>query len=299
MASRIVMNLIVAAARPIGATIRNGKPLPTMCGALLGAVLGANFGLIKPELTVFGVLLGAIVGAGLGAILNKRPPLPLGARADDEPVSIGAVLQAWTFEAHEFKSLTVLLEHALYVVREDSAPWETVLRKLADGEDPGLPLGDLILLDELVQVEMRNPNATEIQLVHGALGRTKRRGVDFQTIAERDALIASIERIQGKPFDRQELPMETFRSIRPPVILAVIVALLFGGAAYLSAYWTQNPPPPPRGKTEQDFLVRFMIWAGPGTIILAGAALFLATLGWLTFRVLHPPRLQVLQVRDV
>src|SRR5207247_467342 len=106
--------------------------LPTVLGALTGGALGTSSGLVIIEIMPFFGLVGAIMGATLAAAFFKRLPAIPGARATDvEPFHVGAVLQTWTFEDGEFKSLVVLLEQALYVVREDSAPWEEVLRKLA------------------------------------------------------------------------------------------------------------------------------------------------------------------------
>jgi hypothetical protein len=155
-APRVVTDLIIAAGKRITAVIRKGKPIPTLFGAFAGAVVGASSALVMIELTPPLVLLGALAGAMLAAVLFKRSPSMLGARATElEPFRAGAVLQVWTFEADDFKSLVVLLDHALYVVREDSAPWEDVLRRLAQGEDPELQLGELIRLDELTRIEMR------------------------------------------------------------------------------------------------------------------------------------------------
>jgi hypothetical protein len=181
---------------------------------------------------------------------------------------------------------------------EDSAPWEAVLRKLAEGNDPDLPLGDLIRLDELVCVEMGSPNATEIQIVHAPAGRMRRRGVDFCTTGERDELIAALEGHFGKPLSWTDCPLSFARAIQTPLILAVVASLLFSAIAWLSAYWTAHPPPPPRGKTEQDALVRLLIWAGPDMVLLVGAVPMLAAVTWLVSRILRPPRVQVFQVRD-
>src|SRR5262249_55923369 len=164
-----------------------------------------------------------------------------------------------------------LLEQALYVVREDSAPWEEVVRKLSRGEDPELPLGDLIRLDELVRIEMNSPNAKEITFVHMPAGRTKRRTFNFQTTEERDKLIAFLEELIGKTFTRTECPLNFLRAIRTPAILAAIGGVLFSLVAWLSAHWTAHPPPPPRGKAEQDVLVRLLVWAGPERLLLVGA----------------------------
>jgi hypothetical protein len=226
----------------LAVSIRMGKPIPTFCGALVGGALGTSSGLVMLELVPATVLLGALTGTFLAAVLFKRSPSILGARATDiDPFHVGAILETWSFETEQFKSLTVLLEQALYVVREDGAPWKQVLQKLAQGEDPDLPLGDLIRLDELERVEMRSPDATEIQIVHSAAGRTKRRGVDFRTTGERDELIAALERYFGKPFSRRECPLDFACSIRVPVVSAVVAGMLFLSVAWLSAHWTAQP----------------------------------------------------------
>jgi hypothetical protein len=192
----------------------------------------------------------------------------------------------------------VLLEHALYLVREDSAPWEEVVRKLSQGEDPELPLGDLIRLDELVRIEMNSTDSKEITFVHISAGRTKRRAFDFQTTEERDELIAFLEQQIGITFTRRKCPLDSSRVIRTPAILAAIGGILFSLLAWLSAHWTANPPPPPRGEAEQDVLVRLLVWAGPERLLLVGAVVVVATLAWLASRVLWPPRIEVIQMRD-
>src|ERR1700723_3300240 len=111
MASHMVTKSIIAAAKPIAASIRKGKPLPTFCGALVGGALGTSSGLVMLELVPAAVLLGALTGATLAAVLFKCSPSILGARAtDSEPFRAGAILETWTFETEQFKSLTVLLE---------------------------------------------------------------------------------------------------------------------------------------------------------------------------------------------
>jgi hypothetical protein len=299
LASRIVTELILAAAKPVVATIRKGKPLPTVLGALAGGALGTSGGLVMIKLTPFFCLVGAIIGATLAAALFKRPPSIPGARATDvEPFQLGPVLQTWTFEGGGFKSLTVLLENALYTVDENTAPWDEVVRKLARGETPDLPLGDLIRLDELVAVEMRSPSATAIRIVHSAAGRTKRRAIDFQTSDARDELIGGLERHFRKAFSWAQRSLDLPRTIWPPGVLAVLAGTLFSAVAWLSAHWTAHPPPPPLGKKEQDPLVRLLVWAGSERLLMVGAIAVLATLAWLTLRLVRPPRVFVIQVSD-
>ena len=95
MASRIVTELLLAAARPIVATIRKGKPLATVFGAFVGGALATSSGLVVMiELVPFFVVVGAIMGATLTAALFKRPSSIPGAReADLKPFRLGALLQ--------------------------------------------------------------------------------------------------------------------------------------------------------------------------------------------------------------
>ncbi len=299
MASRIVTKLILAAAEPVVRTIRKGKPLAMVVGALAGGALGACNGLVMVALRPFFGVVGAIVGATVTAALFKRPPSSLGCRASDaQPFRLGAVSQSWTFEDGDFKGLTVLLEHALYVVRQDKAPWDDVLKKLERGEDPDLPLGDLIRVDELTRIEMSNAQSIEVQVFHSPAGRNKRRPVPFRTTDERDKFIAALERHFGKTLSWTQCSLGFPRTIRLPALLAVLTGALFGAVAWLSAYWTSNPPPPPMGKTEQDALVRLLVSVGPNKILLMGACLFAAMLGWLVIRTLRPPQIYVIQISE-
>jgi hypothetical protein len=295
----MVTEAILAAAKPIVATIRKGRPWPTVVGALAGGALGTSGGYVMLKLMPFFSLVGAIIGATLAAAFFKRPPSIPGARATDvEPFQLGPVLHTWRFEAGEFKSLTVLLENALYTVREDTAPWDEVVRKLALGETPDLPLGDVIRLDELVAVEMRSPSATEIRIVHSTAGRTKRRAIDFQSSDTRDELIEGLESHFGKAFSWAQRSLDRRRTIWPPVVVAVIVGTLFSAVAWLSAHWAAHPPPPPLGKKEQDPLVRLLVWAGSGRLLMVGVVAVLATLAWLAIRLVRPPRVFVMQISD-
>ncbi len=299
MASRIFMELIIEAARPIGAAIRRGKPMATWSGALIGGALGSSCGLVSIAFMPAMIVLAAVTGATLAALLFKRPPSMLGSRATDiEPFRPGAVVRAWAFKSNEFKSMTVLLEQAIYVVRKDSAPWDDVLQKLAQGEDPNLPLGDLIRLDELIRVEMRKLDATEITMVYSVAGRTKRRAMDFQTTDERDELIEALEQHFRTSFTRAERPMHFARAISTPLVPVVVLAVLFGAIAWLSAYWIAHPPRLAIGQTEPNEFEQFLIRAGPGGVILAGAVVMIAPLSWLAIRILCPPRIQVLQVPE-
>lgn len=289
---------MVSAAQTAVRSIQKGKPLAALAGAIIGGTLGTGIGVLMPELRAFGALLGAIVGASLAAVAFKRPPAVLGRKDAGSRTQPGAVLQAWAFADGDFQSMTALLEHALYVVREDSAPWDVVLEKLARGEAPGISGAALIYLKQIERVEIRTAEATEIQVVYTLDGRPRRRGIDFQTIFDRDELLALMEHYFGKQFRREQQPMEVERAIRAPVISAVIVATIFGGAALLSAYWTARPPPPPRGQIEPDPLVRTLISAGPGSVLGVGAVLAMPILVWLIWRVLRPAQIEVLLAPD-
>src|SRR5688572_1704938 len=101
MASRIVTELLISAAIPIARTIRRGKPLPTVIGALAGALLGASsYFVVFKELVPFLTMVGAIAGANITARIFKRPAARPGERATDlEPFRLGKVVRAWPFAA--------------------------------------------------------------------------------------------------------------------------------------------------------------------------------------------------------
>jgi hypothetical protein len=293
------MELIVEVAKPIGAIVRKGKPLPTIFGAIVGGSLGLAAASVSISFTVAAVLIGTITGAALTAVLFRRSPSIAGVRTTDiEPFHVGAVLRSWSFEQGDFKSLAVLLERALYVVHDDSALWAMILGKLEQGDVPDLFLGSLIRLDEILCVEMRGPDVTEIQIVHAPEGKIKRRPIHFRTTAERDELLASLERHFRSSFCRENRSLEFTRILKGPLIVAVIVAAVFAGIAWLSAYWTHNPPPFPRGKAKPDALVSFLIGVGPGSVLLTGAVFLFLVLTWLGLRLLRPPLVIALQIRN-
>lgn len=300
MASRIVTLLLLEAAKPIVATIRKGKPVASVIGALVGAGL-AGFAMyrVEPKLAPLCAAVGAIVGATTGAALFTRPTTSPGARATDlEPFRLGKVLRVATFVQGDFRSVTVLLENALYVVRVDKEPWEPVVERLKHGQDPDLPQGNLIRFDELVRIELASLDALEITLAYRVAGSIKRRLIDVQTTAVRDELVAIMEQQLGHTFARRECPLETSRAIRTPVILTAAVGVFFSLAAWLSAHWIAHPPRPPRGKPKGDELVLLLTWLGPGGVLLVGAVVLLAPLAWLASRVIWPPRIHVIQIQE-
>lgn len=229
----------------------------------------------------------------------KRPARSAGARATDlEPFRLGKVLQVGQFVQGDFRSITVLLDNALYVVRIDKDPWEPIVQKLTDGLDPELPHGDLIRFDELLRMEVHSPDALDITLVHRPAGRTRQRIVDVQTIAVREELIAYLEQQIGKKFMRRKCPLETSRAIMVPGILAAVGTVLFSLIAWVSAHWKVHPPAFPQGKNKPDELVNFLVSLGPGKILLVGSVAVLAALAWLASRIIWPPMIEVLQVQD-
>ena len=84
------------------------------------------------------------------------------------------------------------------------------------------------------------------------------------------------------------------RATAVPLVVLILIVLLSATAIYASAYWTAHPPPPPVGRTEQDPLVKFLVWLGPLRLLLAGAVPFLISLGWLLKRTIQPPRVRVM-----
>jgi hypothetical protein len=288
--------MTLAIAEPMVARIRNGKPIPIVAGILSGLACGLSTGFAIPELLPFGGLLGAIVGATAGAALFPRPPQPLGKRAPGEESDwLGDIRQDWTYEEDNFKSLAVLLDRAIYVVRDDKAPWDKVRGKLSQGIDPQLPLGDLIRLDGIDHVELRRPDATDPRIVYWKGSRIKRRGIDFESVEARDNFLAALEEQLGVPFVQAEEPMELRRAILTPLICLVVLWGLTIGSMLLSAHWIATPPPPTRGG-KQDDLVRLLTWAGPQGILLGAALPLVAVTGWFLLRAARPPRIQVLRL---
>jgi hypothetical protein len=294
--------LIFTAAEAIGSKVRTGRRWPTLWGAIFGAgTLGVGGHQVASELTIPGALIGGLGGAIVAAHIFKRPPAELGLRAsEDIPFRPGKIVRYWTYEmaGYEFKSMTVLLENALYVVRDDKAPWAEIHAQLEQGRDPDRFLGELIRLKELTGIQLKKLDATEVEFIHRVASQSKGRATDFQTTMDRDEMIASVERVLGKPFGREKRPISFGSAIRTPLILASVVGLLFIGVASLSEYWTTNPPPPPRGKREQDSLVRFLVDVGPNNILLLGALIFLPLLAWTGFRILYPPQVWLLSTSD-
>jgi len=300
MASRIVTHLILEAAKPIVATIRKGKPIAAVVGALVGAVpAGLAVYRVEPALAPICSALAAIAGATIGARLFKRPLTAPGARATDlEPFRLGKVLRVLGFIQGDFRSIVVLLENALYAVRVDEKPVEPILEKLSAGQDPDLSEGDLIRFDELVKIEFAGPDALELTLVYRVNGGAKRRPVDVQTTAARDELVAILEQQLGKTFERRECAQKTSLAIRTPAILSAAVGVFFSLAAWLSAHWIAHPPRPPQGKPKGDELVLLLTWLGSAGVLLIGAIVLLAPLAWLASRILWPPRIHVIQIQD-
>jgi hypothetical protein len=295
----LIWQAMLAIAQAIGAVIRKGKPVPTVFCGLLGAGIGATIGLAMIELITFGVVLGAVVGATAGAGLFPRPELPLGARAPgDEAEPMGTVLQHWTYELLENKSLTVLMERAVYVAPGDTMPWANVLEKLRQGTDPDVASGALIRLDEIEKLELRKPNATDPQIAYRAVSRTKRITVKFQSNADRDEFLVSLERQLGGEFVTTEEPMETRRAIFTPLVVLLVLILLTGATAWLSAYWIENPPPPLKKTGKQDEVVALLTRAGPLGVIYTGGVPIVIAGFWLALRAAWPPRLQILRLNS-
>jgi hypothetical protein len=83
VASRIVTQLFAEGGKGLYLTIKAGKPLPTIVGAVAGAGLGATLGFCDLTLLAFGTLLGAILGAAALAAKFPRPTLEPGTSADN------------------------------------------------------------------------------------------------------------------------------------------------------------------------------------------------------------------------
>jgi hypothetical protein len=295
MASRLVAKLIIECAKPVARCVQQGETLPTLVGGLAGGALGACAAFAQRVLLAPGILLGATVGAAFAATIFKRRRPTLG---DQSPVveqlRVGRVVQAWPLKGFslitgEFKSLTVLLERALYMVRDNDAPWDDVLRKLAEERYSDVPSGDLIRLDDIAFFETGLLDSNSISVFYATADGLRKRLMFLRRTNGGDQLIAGIEQLMGKPFLREQRPVTLSRAIRAPLIWATGIALVFMAIAWVSAAWTANPPPNPVGKAERDPLVDLMIRVGPGPVLLAGPVTLLPFVVWLGYRAWQPP----------
>lgn len=282
-----------AIAEAITACIRDGRPLPIIVGALVGACVGAAGGLITIYLLGPLMLIGAVAGATVGASLFKKPVRAL---VDQESAhqEAGRVCKYWTYQDANFRSITVLMERAIYVARDDKASWTHVLGRLEQGADPALPLGDLVWLDQFAGVEVAKREETEVILVYRRKDRVRRRPLQFPTKQHRDDFFTVLEQQLGGRLERRDCCFDPARATRVPLILLLLAILAVAGVAYLAGYWTAFPPPPPFGQAEQDSLVRTLVSAGPIGVVLAGTIPCLLIAAWLVLRFVRPPRFQYL-----
>jgi hypothetical protein len=295
MASKTVTELILKIAEPISSSIRKGKPLPTLLGALAGAGAGAAIGLLEMTLLAFGALLGALLGAtALGALFPKpaAQPVPEPA-AVDETRSPGSIRRSWfAVLTGDLGILTVLLEHAIYrAVFSDAAHCRSLLEKVEQGQYPRSSKADLVFLDDLEHLDVITPDDPTLVLVYRRGDQSATTTVAFMDVGRRDEFIAALEEHFGQGFLRTRRPEDPLTAAMYPLLALGAAVVVFGGAAALSWYWIGSPPQPPRDKPKGDELVLFLQSAGPQNILLAGLLPTLLCLGWLGYRLLRPPTL--------
>ncbi len=208
---------------------------------------------------------------------------------------MGGVCQWWTLELGDFKTMTVLMDRAVYVVAEKSAPWDEVRESLSSGMDPGLRLGVLIRLRDIERLELRERDGNVVDIAYWLHGRLKRRCAQFESLDDQDSFLAAMERQLGSPLVRQQTPMDVRRAIMMPAVLLIILSVLTVGGMLLSSHWIAHPPVPLRETGKQDELVQFLTWAKPAGILLAGGVPCMIVGAWLLFRALRPPEIVVLK----
>lgn len=150
VASRIVTHLFASAGKFVYETIKGGKPIPTILGAVAGTAVGATLGFVDETLIAFGMFLGAILGAAALAATFPRPApdaKALAREATDPAVldgpakarSLGQVRGRWLGVVGEDQIvMTVLLDRAIFrAPRSSTYNWENFLiERLNGGEIP-------------------------------------------------------------------------------------------------------------------------------------------------------------------
>lgn len=295
MASRLVTELIVKLAEPIAAIIRKGKLTATLLGAIAGAGTGATIGFLETSLLAFGVVLGALVGA---AALAATFPKPVHDPASDplesdESRPLGSIRGSWfAFLTDDHWILTVLHENAVYcALASDDSHCRALLAQLEQGGHPPPRGSGLVFLEDLEYLDSITADDNTLLLVCRPGGHSAPTSVTFMHMGHRDEFIAALEGHYGQRFLRTERAIDPLTAGLNPLIALVACLVVFGGTTWLSSHWSANPPQPPRDKPEGDALVRFLQYAGPQNILLAGLVPTLLCLGWLGYRLLRPPRI--------
>jgi hypothetical protein len=289
-------HVVAEIAKPLTEHIQQGRRLPNLIGALVGAAIGASSGFLSEYAVLPSALVGGLVGAAFAASRFKRIARPLGSGEDfDSRRSTGMLIREWISKSRLVPCVTLLFEHAVYVVLpDDDRQYHNLRAKLASGEDPEIPASRLIWLDSIDSLEIPDGDEVGLHICYSVEGQSNRWSSEFPSGASRDEFIGALEEYYGERFSSEPKEVGLIRATAAPWTVLISILLLFACAVYASAYWTAHPPPPPVGKTEQDWLVRQLVWLGPSKLSLVGAVPFLVSLGWLFKRTIQPPRVRVL-----
>lgn len=283
---RGVFEGIVKIAEAMVGAIRRGQLAWVIVGAVVGAGLGSLLGLIDFWWLIPGLALGTLVGAAVFAALFPAPvPTAAPLAADNQPFSPGAILATWTTQHNDLPRIVVLMNRAVYVAWDKSAPWQHVADRLNAGLDPQLPAGELIPLHSVTHLGIPDGLPDPMCGIFYSRGeKTLYFEAIFSSHPEREQFLATLSNQMGGSLSQTQVPDGFFTSTWAPLSLLVVLGLLTIGAVILSNYWIANPPPPPAGKTERDPLAASLMSLGPlGT--LGVAAVPIALVGaWFVFR---------------
>ena len=139
MGSRLAGRGSLALAKILIDVIRNGRPVVTVVGFLLGIALGSLTAFYSMYLFGPALGIGAIAGPVIAAALFPKPPQARGDR--ENKALIGKVLQYWVMQRPGVNGIggVALMKHAIYSVNGLRFPWQQVLDQLDDGIRPDLP----------------------------------------------------------------------------------------------------------------------------------------------------------------
>lgn len=284
MASRIVTELIVEAAKPIAAHIKAGKPIPTILGAVAGAGVGGSLGnLLNESLIAFGALLGALLGAAASASVFPRPASPYG--ANDPSHRTPGNVRGWWFGVvgEDQFLLSVLLDRAIFRAPVRSTDQgQRLVDRFREGEVPRPEESHMVYLEDFESLEWW-PRTTSLELASRLGEIEKTTELLFVDVRQCNEFITALETCFDAPFVRTERPLGMWRALQIPLWTCLGLAALFGAVAGLSAYWIAHPPP------KADKLALFLMRTGPVQILLATLVPCIPIVAWLVWRLIRPP----------
>lgn len=277
---------------PVLWALAHGNRQCVIVGMIAGSAVGLIVALMQPAFIVFGVLFGAYVGAVIAALIFRKSP-----SAPSAAGPMGSIWKYWEFSRPEMSRLTVLLERAIYIAYEDprrEAPWAAVIESLSVGMNPNFDRGNLIMLHELDDIEMRRADDVELDVRYRRNGDRQLAIAEFTTIEDRDQFIHGLEHALGHKFRRERRHLDLGRAVLAPLILLIPIACIIAGLAGYSAYLSNLP------QQEQLRIVKIggakatFITEGPMFVMKTGCIPTSAVLAWLLFRVARPPQREVL-----